>query len=138
ELVDLERSRLAKAQIREVRDQLAVEPHRNAAIALARRVRLDHELVAVPPAELGNHIGARNEIRAEITRSLIERHDTPGRIEMVSPDVPLLRVIDIDVEEAGVGHAGRIASRLVAHEELVEAVGGDTGTAIIRRNGAAV
>src|ERR1019366_9244536 len=49
--IDLEAFHVAESEVGEIRDQLAVHPQGDTPVALARRIGLEHELVAVPAVQ---------------------------------------------------------------------------------------
>ena len=65
EAVELQRVDVAQAQVGEVGPQLPVHPEGDSAVTLARRIRLDHQLIAVPAAPLRDEVLAGDEVLAE-------------------------------------------------------------------------
>src|SRR4029079_10848275 len=65
EAVYLQSIHIAQPQVREVGDQLAVYPASYPTVALARRVRLEHVLEAIPATQLRDELGSGDKVRAE-------------------------------------------------------------------------
>src|SRR5687768_2790163 len=67
-VIDLQGIDVSQAQIWKVRHQLAIEPASDAPIPLAGFIRLEHELIAEPLAQLLDHVLALDECRSEVAR----------------------------------------------------------------------
>src|SRR5262249_1753542 len=100
EAIDLQRIDVAEAEVPEVRDELSVEPDRDAISSLAGCVRLHDVLVVVPAARRGDDVGPFHEIRPKIEGDAGVRVDEPGGKEVVAVLGALLGMVDVDIELA--------------------------------------
>lgn len=65
EVVWLEGGHVPETKVGEVADQLAVQPERRPPVTSARRVRLEHQFIAVPTVPFGDQVGPGRESFAE-------------------------------------------------------------------------